>query len=88
MHNLWKSCVSMVTKRGQTFPPSLWINDLVAKLCKTRLFLPPLIDNFKHTLSTQFNKISLLLNNHLSTVSTAYIIMSMKNSLLIKGAKK
>lgn len=88
MHNLWKSCVSMVTKRGQTFPPTLWINDLVAKLCKTWLFLPPLIDNFKHTLSTQFSKSLLLLNSHLSTVSTAYIIMSMKNSLLIKGAKK
>ena len=75
---MWDNCDSRAGYLGQTFPPCGRKVVQNANLCKTSLTLPLSSLRLSHTLSTADLAPLPLVNVSFSTVSTAYIIMSMK----------
>ena len=75
---VWDSCDSTIGYLGQTFPPLGHKFAQPANLCKTTPSLPLPLPGLLHALSTTILARLSLVQANFSTLSTAYIIMSMR----------
>ena len=83
---LWKNCVSMGIKLGQTFPLGLVNEAKFAKMCKTCYFIHQQINKLSRIISTAINRWFTTVKNTVFHRFHITYYYEYESNLLFKGA--